>query len=192
MQSRPSLLRTLRTPLKAPVRKYAVAVGELVWASNDCLNWCAMVYREMFDTDHINIAVRMWQRQRSDAAQRDLLADAVKGNRKLVQPFNQVLRDEILWALTKAEGLSTVRNDAVHSTTRFLIQGRRFRIRTSSVSTLPARVERLSRQDNLIRYFNKATGDYLALTGYLYWLWLHLRGESDAPLPHRPKIRSAV
>jgi ribonuclease D len=193
MAARPRLLRTLRQPLRTPVQKYAVAVGELVWASNDCLNYCAMIYREMFDNDHINIAVRTWHLQRSDAAQRDLVAAAVKGNRTINRPFNHVLRDEILWAIDKAGLLSEKRNDAAHSTTRFHIDHKKkWRVITSSVSTLPKRVERLSKQKNLIAYFNVATRDLIALTSYFYWLWMHVREETNAPLPHRPKLRSVA
>lgn len=191
-----TLRRTLPRILKNAVQAYGKAVGELVWASNDCLNYFALMYRELFDNDHINIAVRTWHTQRSDRGQLNLLEAAVLGNRALNSTglsgiLRQVVRDEILWTIAKALDLSEKRNDAVHSATRFVIlPGKRIKLITSSISTLPSRVARLSKQKSLIRHFNIARNDYLALTAYVYHLWQDLVSPGQQPLPKRPRPRS--
>jgi hypothetical protein len=169
------------------VRSYSIAVGELVWASNYCLNYFSLLYRELFEQDDINIAIGNWSAMRSDRGQLDLLEVAAKGSKRITAP----IRDEIVWAIGKAILLSEKRNDAVHTPTTFVIRPkRRVKLIPSSVSTLPARFKRLSVVKNLIRSFGVARNDFLQLSGYVFFLWNEVAFPGSTPLPKRPLLRS--
>ena len=184
-KKRPKLKRTLDARGNAAVHPYALAVGELSWASNYCLNFLHLLYRELFDKEDINIAVRIWHTQRSDRAQLNLIDAALAGNRRLPRP----MKDEIAWVISKALALAEKRNDAIHATTQIVMRPRA-KVVASSYSNLPTRYERLSGHKSMIRQHRLVTGDFLSLSGYVFFLWSKLVFPSPSLLPKRPQLRS--
>ena len=184
----PRLRRGLPRKQQMAVRSYGTAVGELVWASNHCLNHFNLLYREIFSKDDIKIAVRTWHTGRSDSSQLDMVEAAANGSRMI--RLSTV--DEIVWAIVRARKLSEKRNDAVHSTTTFHMKrpNSPVKVITSSISTLPSRFEKLSVIRNLARHFRVVRNDFIQLTNYVYYLWNEVAFPGYQPLPKRPRLRS--
>jgi hypothetical protein len=168
------------------IRPYVLSVGGLAWASNYCLSIFCLIYREMFANEDIKMAINIWHGQRSDQAQLDLLCAAANGTRRI----SNAMRDEIIWATKQAGKLSQVRNDAIHGPTNVVINNRKLKLVPNSWSTLPSRLERLSNSKSMSRTFNVAKGDFLALVGYLFFIWNELIAPGSQSLPKRPTMRS--
>src|SRR5258706_6430904 len=176
--------RQLPKRLRAPLRAYGVAVGELVWASNYCLSYVYLLYRELFTKQDLIIAVKSWHTQRSDRGQYDLIVAAVEGHRRLTT----WTKSDILWAIKSAVKLSEIRNDAVHAHTTFLRTTRR--IVPDGIDNLPSRIAKLSQVGSLIRMFGTAKGDFIALAAFAYYLWHEVAFPDRNPLPKKPRLRS--
>lgn len=184
-KKRPKLKRTLNAAGKAAVNPYALALGQLSWASNYLLNFLHLLYRELFDKEDTNIAVRTWHTQRSDRMQLNIISAALAGNRRMPQP----MKGEIAWVVSKALALAEKRNDAIHATTTVAMQPRA-KIVLSSYSNLPTRYERLSAHRSMIRQHRLVTGDFVQLSGYAFFLWSKIVFPSASLLPKRPQLRS--
>jgi hypothetical protein len=188
-KKQPRLTRQIPPEVRDIIRPYTSVVGEVSWASNYCLNYLNLLYRQLFHKEDINIAVRSWHAMRSDKAQYDLMLAAIAGNRTI----HKDIRAEIEWAVNRAIDLAANRNDAVHLSTTVVVyphKAMKKKLVASDIATLPARYARMSKPKSLAKHFAPVRGDFLQLAAFCYYLWKMLSNGGNDPLPKRPRLRS--
>jgi hypothetical protein len=163
-------------------RTCAVAIGELVIAHNKCHSQLAMIFAWLVNPI-MKLGLALWHTQRTDKAQRVLLAAAAEAKLKRTSAQFKALK----WAMKKANALSEFRNDVVHADIGFDVRGRPYGVFVNWFTVHPNRAERLMQEVRLTASLRSASRDLQKLDVYLFHLWAHLIGRE--PLPKRPRLR---
>lgn len=180
-----------RTPneMKAPLRQYAAAVGELVWASNSTHTEFAILFCHVATPNHFAVGRAIWLSSRTDSGQIEMLHAAAKASDASERLSPRMLAN-ILWATNKAKKLAEWRNDAVHSSTVFLTKKNPVKVVPFEIGMLPARYKRLERTPDLKRQFRLVKNDLVQLSVYVRSLWTAIEFPGVyGPLPRRPRLR---
>ena len=123
------------------IRRRAVAIGELVWASNYAQSAFCLAFAHLVSPKNFAVAFPIWNALASDAAQRDILkavCDALGDKSEAPR---------IAWAIREANELISIRNDAAHTPlgTTMAPDGKGFLVTTSYAIT-EARLLRMATQ----------------------------------------------
>lgn len=177
--------RQVRKSLRGPVRKYAIATGELLWAANFLHFQFHNLFKFSLGPGNPAAAEAMWQVLATDKGQRDLLGAAASYSMSV----SIHLGAEIVWAVKQAHRLGEKRNDAVHSAT-VPHRGKKITMRPTPFGTTEARYERLAQIPDLPRGYRQITGDLIALGYFVNALFQELSAPGAAPWPKRPRLRS--
>ena len=183
----PTITRRIPESIKAPLRAYATVIGEVVWASNYAHGAFEILFSHVATHDGYQIGRDVWHTSTSDSGQLKMLEAATKASERL----SKQMRERILWAISRAQKLGELRNDAVHSSTIVLTENGKTRIAPSDIGTKPTRSAKLRLEADLNKKFKAVTGDLLQIGQYIHALWPHIAGfDHLPPLPKRPQLKS--
>ena len=184
----PALSRRMAPQLRPAIRQHAQGVGEVMFAWNYMhASFCA-IFAVLVDGAKMTQGLEIWHSLPSDTMQRNALLAALRG--KL--PENSKLRTGIEWSVAQAVTLSKHRNDAAHVSMSFQFDadvGSKWNVVPEYLFADPKRVNRLRRVS--IRQIQRALrGDLHQLGHYNWWIFRHLTGVTDIPLPRRPRLQA--
>ena len=179
--------RRIPKEIQAPLRAYAVVIGEVVWAWNFTHGAFEILFSHVASHANYQMARDIWHTATSDSGQLTMLEAATKASDRL----SSRMRERILWAIEKTSKLGQLRNDAVHSAMIVIDKNGVPTVSPSDIGTKPSRSERLRREDDLKKKFRAVKGDILQVGLYIHSLWPHVAGfDLLPPLPRRPRLRS--
>jgi hypothetical protein len=178
--------RILVKKYKKPVEKISTPIGELVWASNAANGAFLLLFCEIVNPKDDRVGISIWHALKSDSAQRDVLLAAALATAKYS------IASRVKWAMQKAGKLSSIRNDAVHTTIMFDYK-RAMKPKIVDVFVAEVRRRRMSSHSNIARVFRTAKNDFVQLTFYVTSLLRVMQDDTDSePWPNRPKLRSKL
>ena len=173
---------------RRPVRRYAIAVGELVWASNRAQASLADLFSVLVDPKQLEAGLAIWLSMQSDKGQLSALR-ALLGAR--VPPKTR-LHQSAHWAVTAIEKLTEIRNDAAHMATSPTMSSKGVVFVPNFIGNTATRLQRRSGTD-FLKVFGHAKGDYVQVQQYVHEIFCHLAYPTERyPLPLRPKLVSVV
>lgn len=179
--------RKIPPEIKGPVRSFAVAIGELLWASSQTHAAFANVFSVLVAKENLNIGFSIWHVVQSDNIQRQMLAALVDA--KFSE--NSKMYTSLIWAKKKADDLAEMRNDAAHMATAFRTDSVPFKLEASPIGNAPNRVTRLAKKPDLKRQFRTAKSDLVQLSGYVNALFFLLAfPDGQYPWPKRPDLKA--
>ena len=183
----PAITRRIPKAIQTQLRAYATTVGEVVWASNYAHGAFEILFSHVATHDNFLIGRNIWHTSTSDRGQLEMLKAATSASERL----SNRMRDQILWAIDRAQKLGELRNDAVHSSTIVIIENGKAKIAPSDIGTKPSRSAKLRLEANLNKKFKTVTGDLLQIGQYIHSLWPHVAGFEHLPkLPRKPQLKS--
>ena len=173
---------------RAPLRRYAIAVGELLWASNRAQASFADLFSVLVDATKLEIGLAIWLSIQTDKGQ-------ITALRALVATLNSPrtrLHQNIAWAVAASEKLAEIRNDAAHMATSPTMTIKGIEFIPNPVGNAPTRLKRRSGTD-FIEILSRAKGDYIQVQQYVHDIFCHLAYPNpNYPLPLRPRLLSVV
>lgn len=165
-------------------RKLGAAIGEMIIAHNFAHAILLSLFGEIVDSHRL--AITLTHTQRTDKAQRELVAAAAGA----VFDKKRRMLNSINWALSRMNALSEFRNDVVHVHLAVEVDARPYRVLFDSWATPPARYKRLRQEVKLTQSLRTATGDLYKLAFYVSRLEGRVYSRSlQTPLPKRPQLR---
>lgn len=179
--------RKIPPVIKGPVRSYAVAIGELIWASSQTHTAFANVFAVLVTKENLNIGFSIWHAAQSDSVQRQMLAALVDAKFSK----NSRMHTSLLWAKKMADELAKIRNDAAHMATAFRTDSVPFKLVVSAIGNAPNRVTRLAATPDLNRRFRIVKNDLVQLAGYVNALFFRLVSPDGLyPWPKMPALQA--
>lgn len=173
---------------REPVRSYAQSIGKLIWAANRAQASFADLFAVLVDPKHFDVGSVIWHSMTSDKGQRIAL-QALLALRS--SPTTRVSRGT-RWALSAADKLSEIRNDAAHMATSPTTSATGVTFIPSPIGNTPSRLQR-SRDANLSKRFSEAAGDYVQVQQYVHAIFCSLAyPDEQYPLPLRPKLKAVT
>lgn len=169
------------------MRSYAVAIGELLWASSQTHTAFASVFAVLVAKENLNIGFSIWHAVQSDNVQRQMLAALVDAK------FSKKSRmhASLLWAKNMADKLAEKRNDAAHMATAFRTDSVPFKLGVSPIGNAPNRVKRLAATPDLNQQFRTVKNDLVQLAGYVNALFFRLAfPDGPYPWPKMPALQA--
>lgn len=189
-QKAATISRRIPNDMKTPLRQYATAVGELVWASNAAHTEFAILFCHVATPKNFMVGRAVWLSSKSDAGQIEMLEAAAKASETSERLSRKMLAN-ILWATGKAKQLGQKRNDAVHSPTGFLTKQKPVKIVPLEMGIVRGRFSRLQSTTDLKREFRLVKSDLVQLNVYVRHLWTAIEFPGVyGSLPRRPRLRS--
>lgn len=181
------LSRRIAQDFKAPVRSFAVAIGELLWASSQTHAAFANVFAVLVAKENLNIGFSIWHAVQADNTQRQMLAALVEAKFGKSSRMYMNLR----WAKQMADKLAESRNDAAHMATAFRTDSAPFTLLASPIGNAPNRAKRLAGTPDLNRHFRAVKGDLVQLAGFVNTLFFRLvQPDGTRPWPKRPALQT--
>ncbi len=170
------------------MRKYAIAVGELLWAANSTQASLADLFSALVDSQQLDAGLAIWLSIQTDRGQLTAL-DALLGARATSKTR---LHRSVRWAIAAVEKLAEVRNDAAHMATAPTMSVNGPTLIPSPIGNTASRLQRRS-GTNFLELFGRAKGDYVQVQQYVHQIFCHLVFTTEPhPLPLRPKLKSVV
>lgn len=177
--------RKISPVIRRPIRSFALATGELLWASNDAHAAFAMVFVVLVSKQNMNVGWSIWNTLRSDSTQRQIFAAAVESTLGMAPR----MRNGLLWAKEQADRLAEIRNDAAPMATAFRTDGVAYELQISPVGNPQGGVRRLERISDLNKRFRTAKSDLVQLAGFVRSLMFRLVvPDGTYPWPRRPLL----
>ena len=160
------------------IGKHNRQVGEVLYAFNQAQAEFLFLFYTIFGLEKSELAREIWDSNKSDRRQRDLLKSYVAHTVK-----RKSICNAILWALDAMDKLSVRRNDAAHSDVRWHYD-------RLAVGLLPtaAQEERIQVQP-LDTHWHSLRGDLAALANYVSDLNLTIGFAEPRPLTKRPRLK---
>jgi len=179
-----------RTPTawRGAVRKYAVSIGELIWAANRSQASFADLFSVLVDPNKLDAGLAIWFSMQTDKAQ----LTALKALLKVRATSASRIYRSTQWAISAAEKLAEIRNDAAHMATSPAIGRNGTTLAPNPIGNTATRLQRRDGKD-FLKLFSQAKGDYVQLQQYAHDIFCNLAyPEESYPLPLRPKLNSVV
>lgn len=173
---------------RVAVRMYAKTVGELLWSANAAQSSFHDLFSVLVDRAQLDAGSAIWFTIQTDKAQLQALLALVKVRFSL----NSRIFQNINWAVSAAEKLAGIRNDAAHMAMSPGIGPRGAVLLPNPLGNPPTRLNRREDEDFLTT-FGQAKGDYVQLQRYVHDVFCHLAYPTGSyPLPLRPRLQSVV
>lgn len=188
--SHPPLKPKRRVPSawRGSARKYAIAVGELLWAANRAQASFADLFSTLVDATNLDAGLAIWLSIQTDKGQFTALQALLKAR---LAPTSRLYRS-IQWAVAATEKLAEIRNDAAHMATSPTSSGNGVTFVPNPIGNTPTRLHRRSNTD-FLGLFAQAKGDYIQVQQYVHEVFCHLAYPTERyPLPLRPKLKSVT
>ena len=152
VKTKRAISRRIPNDMKAPLRQYAISVGELVWASNAAHTEFAILFCHVATPKNFLVGRAIWLSSKSDAGQIEMLEAAANAS-ETSERLSRKMPANILWATGKAKQLGQKRNDAVHSPTGFLTNQKPVKVVPVEMGIVRRRFSRLLSMTDLKREF---------------------------------------
>ena len=179
-----------RTPSgwRTPVRKYAIAVGELVWAANRAQASLADLFSALVDPKQLDAGLAIWLSIQTDKGQLSALEAILRARTASTTRLYRSTH----WAVAAVGKLAEIRNDAAHMATAPTMSGEGVALIPNPIANTATRLQRRSGTD-FLELFGQAKGDYVQVQQYVHDIFCHLAYQNQHyPLPLRPKLKSVV
>ena len=171
-----------------PVRKYAIAVGELLWAANRTQASLADLFSVLVDKNQLDAGLAIWLSIQTDKGQLSALQALLRARAASTTRLYRCTR----WAIAAVGKLAEIRNDAAHMATAPTMGGEGVALIPNPIANTTARLKRRSGTD-FLELFGQAKGDYVQVQQYVHEIFCHLAYPNQRyPLPLRPKFKSVV
>jgi hypothetical protein len=147
----------------------------------------AAIFFRLVSPKNFSLGVEIWNSQRSDKQQRDLLIAAVRGT---LRPTRNIAKG-ITWAVKRAETVAELRNDAVHAVFGIDASTKPHFLVVNPFATPPSRAARIEKEFRWTKTLSTARGDLLQLCEYAWSLYIYLGPlpGMTPTLPRRPRLR---
>lgn len=173
---------------RGPIRKYAVSVGELIWAASRTQASLAELFSVMVDAKELAAGLAIWLSMQTDKGQ----SAALQALLSVRAPTSTRLYRSIQWALAAVEKLAEIRNDAAHLATSPTMSEKGITFIPDPIGNTTTRLQRRSNTD-FLKLFAQAKGDYILVQQYVHDIFCHLGYPNERyPLPLRPKLKSVI
>lgn len=180
--------RRIPSNTRVAVRTYAKAVGELLWSANAAQSSFRDLFSVLVDLAQLDAGSAIWFTIQTDKAQLQALLALTKVR---FSPNSRVFQN-IKWAVSAAEKLAEIRNDAAHMAMSPGVGPQGMILLPNPVGNPPTRLNRREGKD-FLTIFGQAKGDYVQLQIYIHEVFCHLAYPTESyPLPLRPRLQSVV
>lgn len=175
-----------RTPSawRPAIRRYAHAVGELLWAANRVQASFCDLFSVLVDPEDLEAGIAIWFSIQTDRAQLAALQSLLKVRSQSASRLHRSAQ----WAIAAVEKLAEIRNDAAHMATSPTMGKDGITFIPNVLGNPSSRLQRRSKTD-FLKLFVQAKGDYVQVQQFVHDIFCHVAYPSAAyPLPLRPKL----